>query len=198
MAISDIKATEMHHERRKRPGVSDDAQEARRAGLSLLGGQPSCDQRLQLDREQCRADSHARRRRPPTLPSSSNPARAIVETALDASQVARKLIDWARRATAVEGDQAGPESPAVDLNQLIRDKLESEKSMASDQVDWVLNLGSIPPIPGDAGALADDAGLSAAKRSRGVARAVRERSRSPPPSTLETGWSSRSETRDAE
>ncbi len=28
---------------------------------------------------------------------------AIIETALDASKVARKLIDWARRATAVEG-----------------------------------------------------------------------------------------------
>ena len=106
----------------------------------------------------------------PTLPSSKSSGTAIVETALDASKVARKLIDWARRATAVEGDQAGPESPVVDLNQLVREKLESEMSMASDRVDWVLNLGSIPPIPGDAGGAGGHAGLSAAKRSRGVAR----------------------------
>ena len=44
-------------------------------------------------------------------------------------KVARKLIDWARRATAVEGGQAGPESPVVDLNQLVREKLDSEMSI---------------------------------------------------------------------
>ena len=93
---------------------------------------------------------------------------AIIETALDASKVGRKLIDWARRATAVEGGQAGPESPVVDLNQLVREQLDSEMSIASEKVDWVLNLGPIPPIPGNAGGLAVDAGLPAAKRSRGV------------------------------
>ena len=78
---------------------------------------------------------------------------AIIETALDASKVARKLIDWARRATAVDGGQGGPESPVVDLNQLVREQLDSEMSIASEKVDWVLNLGSIPPIPGNAGGL---------------------------------------------
>ena len=75
---------------------------------------------------------------------------AIIETALDASKVARKLIDWARRATAVEVGPAGPQSVVVDLNQLVREKLDSEMSIASVRVDWVLNLGSIPPIPGNA------------------------------------------------
>jgi two-component system, NtrC family, sensor kinase len=78
---------------------------------------------------------------------------AIVETALDASKVARKLIDWARRATAVDGDQAGAESPTVDLDRLVRDELESERTTAPSRVDWVLNLGSVPPIPGNAGGL---------------------------------------------
>ena len=78
---------------------------------------------------------------------------AIVETALDASKVARKLIDWARRAAAVAGLAEGAELPVVDLNCLIREKLEAEQSLASAKVDWVLNLGSISPIPGDAGAL---------------------------------------------
>jgi two-component system, NtrC family, sensor kinase len=78
---------------------------------------------------------------------------AIVETALDASKVARKLIDWARRAAAVAGLAEGGELPLVDLDGLIREKLEAEQSLASGRVDWVLNLGSIAPIPGDAGAL---------------------------------------------
>jgi two-component system NtrC family sensor kinase len=79
---------------------------------------------------------------------------AIIETALDASKVGRKLIDWARRATAVEGSLAGPGSPVVDLNQLVREKLDSEMSLASERVDWILNLGVIPPIPGHAAGLA--------------------------------------------
>ena len=78
---------------------------------------------------------------------------AIVETALDASKVARKLIDWARRAAAVAGLAEGGELPVVDLNSLIGEQLEAEQSLASARVDWVLNLGSISPIPGDVGAL---------------------------------------------
>ena len=78
---------------------------------------------------------------------------AIIETAVDASKVGRKLIDWARRATAVEGGQGGAESPVVDLNQLVRERLDLEMSIASDRIDWVLNLGSIPPIPGNVGGL---------------------------------------------
>ena len=135
---------------------AESAMTARSSGSSVYlcrGGQPSCDQRLQRHRQQRRAD--------PSLDggAASDPAEletlgtAIVETALDASKVARKLIDWARRATAVEGGQSRPEIPAVDLNRLIREKLESEKSIGVRQVDWVLNLGSIPPIPGDAGGL---------------------------------------------
>ncbi len=78
---------------------------------------------------------------------------AIVETALEASKVARKLIEWARRAIAIAGDQANPSGPPVDLNSLIREKVESERAASSGRVDWVLTLGSIPPIPGDARAL---------------------------------------------
>ena len=40
--------------------------------------------------------------------------------------------------------------PAVDLNRLIGEVLETEKTLASDRVEWVLDLGSIPPIPGNA------------------------------------------------
>jgi signal transduction histidine kinase len=75
---------------------------------------------------------------------------AIVETALDASKVARKLIDWARRAAGLAGQMEHADLPAVDLNGLIREKLDSERDLATDRVEWVLNLGSITPVPGDA------------------------------------------------
>jgi two-component system, NtrC family, sensor kinase len=88
--------------------------------------------------------------------SASEPAEldalgsSVVDAAIDASQVARRLIDWARRASAVEGDQPGRKSPAVDLDQLIREVVEHEKRMTSSGVVWVMSLGSIPPISGDA------------------------------------------------
>jgi two-component system, NtrC family, sensor kinase len=80
---------------------------------------------------------------------------AIVETALDASKVARKLIDWARRAATVTGHPESAELPAVDLNRVIRDRLETELGLGSDRVDWVLNLGSIPTVPGNVGGLSE-------------------------------------------
>ena len=74
---------------------------------------------------------------------------SMIETALDASQVARRLIDWARRVTAVDGGQAGHEPPLVDLNQLIEEMIESEKSAPHAGIEWVLDLAPIPSIPGD-------------------------------------------------
>jgi signal transduction histidine kinase len=76
-----------------------------------------------------------------------------VETAIDASQVARRLIDWSRRVSSVESDSAVPKSPGVDLNPLIAEVVAAEKTKASSRVDWAVSLGSIPPVPLDAGAL---------------------------------------------
>jgi signal transduction histidine kinase len=80
-------------------------------------------------------------------------ATTIVEAALEASQVARRMIDWSRRAAPVGCDQAGQDPHAVDINQLIRDRVEIEKKAAPAPVDWQLNLGSIPSIPGNTTAL---------------------------------------------
>jgi signal transduction histidine kinase len=77
-----------------------------------------------------------------------NLASGIVETSLDASQIARKLIDWSRRTTAVEVDSPGHQSPDVDLNQLLSQMVDVEKALAPPQVSWAVDLGSIPPIPG--------------------------------------------------
>jgi signal transduction histidine kinase len=77
----------------------------------------------------------------------------IVETSLDASQVARRLIDWARRETAIEVEEMAREPHAVDLNQLIRDVVASEKKSSTTLVVWVLDLNPIPTIRGDPPAL---------------------------------------------
>jgi two-component system, NtrC family, sensor kinase len=75
---------------------------------------------------------------------------SMIETALDASRVARRLIDWSRSVTAVEPGKTGSEPPAVDLNQLIEEMIESERSSERTGVVWELDLGPIPSIPGDA------------------------------------------------
>jgi signal transduction histidine kinase len=77
----------------------------------------------------------------------------IVETSLDASQVARRLIDWARRETAIEFEQTGREARTVDLNQLTREAIESEKAACATLVNWVLDLNPIPTMRGDPVAL---------------------------------------------
>jgi len=78
---------------------------------------------------------------------------SMIETALDASQVARRLIDWARRVTAVDAGQTGREPPMVDLNLLIEELIETEKSSQNTALDWVLDLTPIPSIPGNAAQL---------------------------------------------
>ncbi len=75
---------------------------------------------------------------------------SMIATALDASQVARRLIDFARRVTALDSAQPGREPAAVDLNRLIEEIIEFEKSTKHTGVDWVLDLAPIPSIPGDA------------------------------------------------
>jgi signal transduction histidine kinase len=74
---------------------------------------------------------------------------SMIETALDASKVARTLIDWARRATVIDTGQPGREPVLVDMNQLIGELVECEKSSGQDRVEWNLDLTPIPRIAGD-------------------------------------------------
>jgi signal transduction histidine kinase len=76
-------------------------------------------------------------------------ATSIIDTALDASQVARKMIDWARSAGAIELTEPGGEPRAVDLNQLIREVVENVRKSINDQIEWRISLGTICLIPGD-------------------------------------------------
>jgi two-component system, NtrC family, sensor kinase len=75
-------------------------------------------------------------------------ASGIIETSLDAAQIARKLIDWTRRTTAVEVDTPGQGTSDIDLNKLLTETVELEKALAPPQVSWAVDLGPIPPIPG--------------------------------------------------
>jgi signal transduction histidine kinase len=78
---------------------------------------------------------------------------SMIETALDASDVARRLIDWARRVTPLDAGQTAGEPAIVDLNHLIEQLIESERLAQRRGVDWVIELTPIPTIPGNAAQL---------------------------------------------
>ena len=59
---------------------------------------------------------------------------AIVETALDASHVTRRLIDWARRFTTVDAEFTGRPPETVDLIRLVQGVIES--SGAGQAAAW--------------------------------------------------------------
>lgn len=75
---------------------------------------------------------------------------AIIENALGASQVPRRLIDWTRRVTAPGFDQPGDPPGLIDLNQLIRETVEAQRDVTSLAVEWVLDLNPIPKVRGNA------------------------------------------------
>jgi signal transduction histidine kinase len=80
-------------------------------------------------------------------------ATSIVDTALDASQVARRLIDWTRRLTAIETQVPGSGPPLVDVNRIIQAVVDVQREGRSSQVEWVLKLEPVPAITGDSAQL---------------------------------------------
>ncbi len=74
---------------------------------------------------------------------------AIIENALSASHIPRRLIDWSRRVTSPGFDQAGDPPALIDLNKLIRETVEVQTSGEGSAVQWVLNLNPIPMIRGN-------------------------------------------------
>lgn len=65
----------------------------------------------------------------------------IIRSALEASTVARRLIDYTRPITAV-GDES------VRLEQLAAEVVEAHRPNDSTQIAWVLNLSPVSPIKG--------------------------------------------------
>ncbi len=76
-------------------------------------------------------------------------ATSIVEAALDASQVARRLIDWTRRLTAIENQLPGAGPPWVDFNGLIHEVVDFWRASSPSKVEWLLELRDVPSIVGD-------------------------------------------------
>jgi signal transduction histidine kinase len=75
---------------------------------------------------------------------------AIIENALSASHVPRRLIDWTRRFTSPGFDQIADPVVLIDLNELIRETAESHREPNGAGPEWVLDLNPIPMIRGSA------------------------------------------------
>jgi len=67
----------------------------------------------------------------------------IIDTALEASTVARRLIDFTRPITTI-GDER------LALDQLIADYVEANRAAESDEITWTTRLDPVPPIRGQA------------------------------------------------
>lgn len=72
-----------------------------------------------------------------------------METAIDTSNVTRRLINWARRFTTVDSEFTGRSPQTVDLNNLIRGVIEWERSRSNPHVELVEELAPIAAISGD-------------------------------------------------
>jgi two-component system, NtrC family, sensor kinase len=89
----------------------------------------------------------------PPLPAVIDPAAladTIIKTALEASTVARRLIDYTRPVTSTDPDRSTLEPTMIALDQLVDDVVASEKEGAPAGVTWVAELAPIPPIRGHA------------------------------------------------
>jgi signal transduction histidine kinase len=76
-------------------------------------------------------------------------ATSIIDTALHASSVARKLIDWARSQGVVELNEPNGEPRNVDLNQLVGELIECERNSGEGGIEWRWSPGAIPAVQGD-------------------------------------------------
>jgi two-component system, NtrC family, sensor kinase len=75
---------------------------------------------------------------------------AIIENALGASHVPRRLIDWTRRFTSPGFDQKADPVVLIDLNHVIREMAEAHRAGGDSGVEWALQLRPIPMIRGSA------------------------------------------------
>lgn len=89
----------------------------------------------------------------PPMPSVADPALLadiIVRTALDASTVARRLIDFTRPVTSIDPNQAAFEPSTIALERLAAEVVAGEQAGGPPEVQWQTDLAPIPPIRGHA------------------------------------------------
>jgi signal transduction histidine kinase len=81
----------------------------------------------------------------PHSPKPNDPAaiaEIIIRTAVEASGVARRLIDYSRAATAVGESQ-------VELGKLVPGVVEAERLRSPAGLTWTIEANSVPAIPGN-------------------------------------------------
>jgi signal transduction histidine kinase len=89
----------------------------------------------------------------PPLPSVADPVKLadmIVRTALEASTVARRLIDFTRPVTSIDPNQAAFEPSTISLDRLVQEVVAEEQASGPPEVRWHTELTPIPPIRGHA------------------------------------------------
>lgn len=87
----------------------------------------------------------------PPIPSLVDPAAladTIVRTALEASTVARRLIDYTRPVTSIDPDRSVEEPSTIALEALVEEFVAERQAHGPAGVQWVVELGSIPSIRG--------------------------------------------------
>jgi signal transduction histidine kinase len=87
----------------------------------------------------------------PPMPSIADPAvlaETIIRTALDASTVARRLIDYTRSVTSIEPDRAAFQPDTLRLDQLVAEVAVAEQTAARPGIEWEASLAPVPPIKG--------------------------------------------------
>lgn len=67
----------------------------------------------------------------------------IIDTALEASSVARRLIDFSRPVTTI-GEEC------LSLDRLVADRVEAIRAVQTDGITWSTRLDPVPPIRGQA------------------------------------------------
>jgi signal transduction histidine kinase len=86
----------------------------------------------------------------PPMPSIANPAvlaETIIRTALDASTVARRLIDYTRSITSIEPDRAAFQPDTLRLDEVVAEVVASERA-DHPRIVWEIDLQPVAPIKG--------------------------------------------------
>ncbi|MFO0951425.1 MAG: HAMP domain-containing sensor histidine kinase [Isosphaeraceae bacterium] len=84
----------------------------------------------------------------PNLPDPSVLAESIIRTALEASTVARRLIDYTRPVTSIEPDRAAFPPDAIRLEEIAADVVETLRDSNPHTVVWETDLSPLAPIKG--------------------------------------------------
>lgn len=75
-------------------------------------------------------------------------AEMIIKTALDASTVARRLIDYTRPVTSIEPDRTTIFADTLSIDQLVGDVVILEQSASHPRIRWETDLRPVPMIRG--------------------------------------------------